>query len=70
MRPRPFGPSLGKGTFVVPLQNGVEAASQLSAVLGADHVLGGMCGTLSRVAGPVISTAPAVRNFIKFGELR
>ena len=45
-------PLVGRGTFVVPLQNGVEAASQLSAVLGADHVLGGLCGTLSWVAGP------------------
>jgi 2-dehydropantoate 2-reductase len=26
---------------VVPLQNGVEASSQLAAVLGAEHVLGG-----------------------------
>ena len=28
-------PLVGRGTFVVPLQNGVEAASQLSTVLGA-----------------------------------
>ena len=37
-------PLVGHGTFVVPLQNGVEAASQLSAVLGADHVLGACAG--------------------------
>ena len=64
-------PLIGRGTFVVPLQNGVEAASQLSTVLGADHVLGGLCGTLSWVAGPghirVLSTGG--QNFIKFGEL-
>ena len=28
-------PLVGRDTFVVPLQNGVEAASQLSTVLGA-----------------------------------
>ena len=62
-------PFVGRGTFVVPLQNGVEAASQLSTVLGADHVLGGMCGTLSRVAGPGHIHSAGGNNFIKFGEL-
>jgi 2-dehydropantoate 2-reductase len=43
---------VGPATFVVPLQNGVEAASQLAAVLGPEHVLGGLCGTFSLVAAP------------------
>jgi 2-dehydropantoate 2-reductase len=38
---------MGPQTFVVPLQNGVEAPSQLAAALGMEHVLGGLCGTLS-----------------------
>ena len=64
-------PLVGRGTFVVPLQNGVEAASQLSTVLGADHVVGGLCGTLSWVAGPghIRSRSAGGNNFIKFGEL-
>src|SRR6478735_8820627 len=64
-------PLVGRGSFVVPLQNGVEAASQLSAVLGADHVVGGLCGTLSWVAGPghIRSRSAGGNNFIKFGEL-
>ena len=49
---RALRPFVGGGTFVVPMQNGVDAASQLSAVLGTDHVLAGLCGTLSMVAGP------------------
>ena len=44
-------PMFGAETFVVPLQNGVEAPAQLAAVLGADHVLGGLCGTFSWVVG-------------------
>jgi len=36
-------PVLGPETFVVPLQNGVEAADQLAAVVGAERVLGGLC---------------------------
>jgi 2-dehydropantoate 2-reductase len=51
------------------LQNGVEAATELAAVLGADHVLGGMCGTLSWVAGPGHIRSAGGNNFIKFGEL-
>jgi len=64
-------PLVGRDTFVVPLQNGVEAASQLSTVLGADHVVGGLCGTLSWVAGPghIRSRSAGGNNFIKFGEL-
>ena len=45
-------PMVGPGTFVVPLQNGVEAPSQLAGVLGTEHVLGGLCGTFSWVVAP------------------
>ena len=62
-------PLVGRGTFVVPLQNGVEAASQLSTVLGTNNVLGGLCGTLSRIAGPGHIRSLGGQNFIKFGEL-
>ncbi|MCZ6875199.1 MAG: 2-dehydropantoate 2-reductase, partial [bacterium] len=36
-------PLVGADTSVIPLQNGLEAATQLSAVLGAEHVIGGTC---------------------------
>src|SRR5215210_2768817 len=45
-------PMIGPETFVVPLQNGVEAMSQLAEVLGAEYVLNGLCGTISRVQSP------------------
>lgn len=54
---------------VLPLQNGVEAASQLAAVLGAGHVLGGLCGTFSFVAGPGRIRNIGGTSFIKFAEL-
>ena len=60
---------VGPATFVVPLQNGVEAASQLAAVLGAEHVLGGLCGTFSWVAAPGKIRSISTATFIKFGEL-
>lgn len=61
-------PMMTPQTFVVPLQNGVEAAAQLSAVLGEERVLSGLCGTISRVvsAGHILSLGET--NFIKFGE--
>lgn len=62
-------PMMTPQTFVVPLQNGVEAAAQLAAVLGEAHVLGGLCGTISRVTSPGHILSLGETNFIKFGEL-
>jgi 2-dehydropantoate 2-reductase len=62
-------PMLTPQTFVVPLQNGVEAAAQLTAVLGAQHVLNGLCGTISRVIAPGHILSLGATNFIKFGEV-
>jgi 2-dehydropantoate 2-reductase len=56
-------------TFVVPLQNGVEAGLQLAAVLGAQHVLNGLCGTFSWVESPGHIRSIGETHFIKFGEL-
>lgn len=62
-------PMIGPDTFVVPLQNGVEAPSQLAAVLGANRVLGGLCGTLSWILGPGHVRSIGEAHFVKFGEL-
>lgn len=61
-------PLVGPDTVVVPLQNGVEAASELAAVFPS-NTLGGMCGTLSSIAGPGHIRSVGGQNFIKFGEL-
>lgn len=66
---RAMRPMMNAHTFVVPLQNGVEAATHLAATLGADRVLGGLCGTISRVVGPGRILSTGQTNFIKFGEL-
>ena len=62
-------PMIGPETFVVPLQNGVEAPSQLAAALGAEHVLGGLCGTFSWVTAPGRIRSVGAGNYIKFAEL-
>jgi 2-dehydropantoate 2-reductase len=66
---RNMQPMVGPQTLVVPLQNGVEAPSQLVAVLGPEHVLGGLCGTISWVVAPGRIRNIGAANFIKFGEL-
>lgn len=62
-------PLMGPETFAVPLQNGVEAASQLETVLGSDHVVGGLCGTLSWRIGPGRIRSIGDVHFVKLGEL-
>ena len=62
-------PLVGPETMVVPLQNGVEAPAQLSAVLGRRPVLAGLCGLVSFIAGPGHIKHAGVEPFVKFGEL-
>jgi 2-dehydropantoate 2-reductase len=60
---------VGPETFVVPLQNGVEAPSQLAAVLGAEHVLGGLCRIVSLVVEPGHIRHAGLEPYVAFGEL-
>ncbi len=66
---RAMGPLLGPETFVVPLQNGVEAAGQLDRVLGPDRVVGGLCATFSWIAAPGRIRSLGQVNSLRFGEL-
>jgi 2-dehydropantoate 2-reductase len=60
--------AIGPSTFVVPLQNGVDAASELSEILGPERVVVGLCGTLSWVIAPGRIRTVQGPNYIKFGE--
>ncbi|MEE8504063.1 MAG: 2-dehydropantoate 2-reductase [candidate division NC10 bacterium] len=60
---------IGPETFVVPLQNGVEAPTQLAAVLGTQQVLGGLCSIISFIAGPAHILHTGAEPSIAFGEL-
>jgi len=66
---RAMRPMVGPETFVVPLQNGVEAPDELAAVLGRERVLGGVCGLISFVAGPGHIRHTGIEPFVQFGEL-
>lgn len=66
---RAMQPMIGPDTVVVPLQNGIEAPGQLASVLGADHVLGGLCGIMSFIAGPGHIRHAGISPFVTFGEM-
>lgn len=61
-------PLLADGAFVVPLQNGVEAADELASALGPDSVVGGLCKIFSYVAGPGRIRHAGVAPRVEFGE--
>jgi 2-dehydropantoate 2-reductase len=62
-------PLIGPETAIVPVLNGVEAPGILADVLGADHVLGGLCGMVSFIAGPGHIRHAGAEPWIAFGEL-
>ncbi len=62
-------PMIGPETFVVPVQNGVEAPGQLAAVLGQAHVLGGLAVIISFLAGPGHIRHAGTEPLLAFGEL-
>jgi len=62
-------PMLGPDTFVVPLENGVEAPSQLAEILGREHVLGGLCRIASHIASPGHIQHTGLEPYVAIGEL-
>lgn len=62
-------PMMGPETFVVPLQNGVEAPAQLAKVLGRERVLGGFCRIVSYLTGPGCLRHAGGDAYVAFGEL-
>jgi 2-dehydropantoate 2-reductase len=59
----------GPETFVVPLQNGVQAPAQLSESLGIERVLGGLCRIASQIISPGHIQHNGIEPYIAFGEL-
>jgi 2-dehydropantoate 2-reductase len=55
--------------MVLPFQNGVDAASQLLAVLGRGPVIGGLCKIVSFIDGPGHIRHVGFEPFVAFGEL-
>ncbi len=61
-------PLVAAGGVVVPLQNGVEAAGRLAAVLGEEHVAGGLVAVLSWIDGAGAVKHVGAPPRVKLGE--
>jgi len=66
---RAMKPLVGTHTTVLPLQNGVEAVSQLVDELGSNCVIGGLCRIVSYVVGPGHIRHAGFEPSIIIGEL-
>jgi len=62
-------PMVGEQTVVLPLQNGVDAPKELAAVLGVEHVLGGLCKISAQVIAPGHIRHMGMEPTIVFGEI-
>ena len=62
-------PVVGSSTTVLPLQNGVDAVSQLVNELGSDSVIGGLCWIVSFVVAPGHIRHAGFKPSIVIGEL-
>jgi len=62
-------PLVGPNTTVLPLQNGVDAVPQLTAELGSDVVIGGLCKIVSFVVAPGHIRHAGFAPSIVIGEL-
>ena len=66
---RAMRPLVGPDTVVLPLLNGVEAADELAAVVGADHVLGGVCRIIAAIERPGHVRHSGAEPWVGLGEL-
>ncbi len=62
-------PLVGGETVVLPLLNGVEAASRLSETLGREHVLGGLCRIIAEKVGAGHICHSGAEPYVALGEL-
>lgn len=66
---RAMKPLVGPNTTVLPLQNGVDAVSQLVDELGAEHVVGGLCKIVSFYVAPGHIRHGGFKPSIVIGEI-
>jgi 2-dehydropantoate 2-reductase len=62
-------PMVGKDTVVMGLQNGIEAAERLGAVVGMEHVLGAVTWIAANIEAPGVIRQVSTFRRIVLGEL-
>ena len=61
-------PMVGPKTTVLPIQNGVTAAEEIAAVVGAEKVIGGTLFINAHVVSPGAVSSKSEINTVAFGE--
>jgi len=59
---------LHKESIILPLQNGVLAADELSEIIDKKNVLGGLCRIISKIESPGVINHSGIVPTITFGE--
>ena len=62
-------PLIGPETVVLTLQNGVDSADEVAAIVGEPHVLGGTTYVATALEGPGLIVQTGVHRSIIFGEV-
>jgi 2-dehydropantoate 2-reductase len=62
-------PLIGPDTVVLTLQNGVDSADDVAAIVGEQHVLGGTTYVATALEGPGLIVQTGVHRSIIFGEV-
>jgi 2-dehydropantoate 2-reductase len=60
---------IGPETVLLPIQNGIDAAEQLSREVGAQHLIGGVAYVTSQIESPGVIAQTAGSGSIELGEL-
>lgn len=62
-------PMIGRQTLIVPIQNGVTAPQEIGAIVGAQHVAGGLVFINCMLEAPGVAHSRSAVNELIFGEL-
>lgn len=62
-------PLIGPDTAVICFQNGVDAEERVTAILGADHAVGGVAAIAALIEGPGAIRHTGTMAWLKYGEL-
>jgi 2-dehydropantoate 2-reductase len=62
-------PIVGPDTAVIPLQNGVDAAERLTAILGSEPVMGGTAFVTGSIVAPGVVRQTGSHQRMTFGEI-
>jgi len=56
-------------TLILPLQNGISAADELSELIHPQHIIGGLCRIISKIKSPGVISHFGMEPELVFGEL-